>query len=149
MPEKLLPENIVVQIKEAFNGLKHPVELLLFGAKENCEYCNDTRQLLEEVSAIRADMVGLSVYDLHADADIARQYKMDKAPGIVIAGRDGDQLIDYSVQYSGIPSGHEFGTLINAIMLVSGRDSGLSQQTRDYVKKLEKPAHLQVFVTPT
>jgi hypothetical protein len=34
-------------------------------------------------------------------------------------------------------------------MIVSGRDSGLNQQTRDYLKQLEKPAHLQVFVTPT
>ena len=149
MPEKLLPDQIVTQVRQAFDALKQPVQLLLFGAKENCEYCDDTRQLLEEIAAIRPDLIGLTLYDLHADADVAKHFRVDKAPGLVIAGKDGDQIIDYGVQYSGIPSGHEFGTLINAIMIVSGRDSGLNQQTRDYLKQLEKPAHLQVFVTPT
>ena len=149
MAEKLLPENIIGQVKQAFAGLQHPVELIMFGAREHCEYCAETRQLLEEVAAIRPDLISLSAYDLHANADIAKQYKMDKAPGFVIAGKDGDKIIDYGIQYAGIPSGHEFSTLINAIMIVSGRDSGLNQQTRDYLKQLEKPAHLQVFVTPT
>ena len=57
--------------------------------------------------------------------------------------------MDYGIQYSGIPSGHEFSTLINDILLVSGRDSGLSEQARDFLQKLEKPLHMQVFVTPT
>ena len=80
---------------------------------------------------------------------IARQFNIDKAPGIVIAAKNGNQILDFGVQYSGIPSGHEFGTLINDILLVSGRDSGLSPQVRDYLKKLDKPLHMQVFVTPT
>jgi alkyl hydroperoxide reductase subunit AhpF len=33
--------------------------------------------------------------------------------------------------------------------LVSGRDSGLSQDVRNYLKNLDKPLHMQVFVTPT
>jgi len=57
--------------------------------------------------------------------------------------------MDYGIQYSGIPSGHEFSTLINDILLVSGRDSGLSPQTREFLQKLDKPVHFQVFVTPT
>jgi hypothetical protein len=32
---------------------------------------------------------------------------------------------------------------------VSGRDSGLSQSTRDFLKGLASPVRLQVFVTPT
>ena len=93
--------------------------------------------------------IGLSIYDLRADAQIAKQINVDKAPGIVIAAKDGDQVLDFGIQYSGVPSGHEFGTLINDIVLVSGRDSGLGAQVRDYLKKLDKPLHMQVFVTPT
>ncbi|MBP1700991.1 MAG: glutaredoxin-like protein, partial [Chloroflexi bacterium] len=47
------------------------------------------------------------------------------------------------------PSGHEFSSLINTLVVVSNRDSGLDQQTRDFLSKLDKPVHLQVFVTPT
>jgi alkyl hydroperoxide reductase subunit AhpF len=32
-------------------------------------------------------------------------------------------------------------------VLVAGRDSGLSQAARDYLKNLDKPLHMQVFVT--
>ncbi|MEJ5223364.1 MAG: thioredoxin family protein [Anaerolineales bacterium] len=147
MPQ-LLNEQITAQIKDIFGGLKYPVQVLLFTSKDNCDYCDDTRQLLEEVTALD-DRIGLSVYDLHADADLAKHYRVDKAPGIVIAAKEGDQITDMGVQYSGIPSGHEFSTLINAILMVSGRDSGLSPQTREFIQKLEKPLHLQVFVTPT
>jgi glutaredoxin-like protein len=148
MPEKLLNDQIVGQIREVFAGLKEPVAILLFTSRENCDYCADTRQLLEELTAVD-EKLSLTVYDIDADADVAKHYRMDKTPGIVIAARDGDQVIDLGVQYSGIPSGHEFGTLIQAILLVSGRDSGLKDQTREYLKSLDKPLHLQVFVTPT
>jgi alkyl hydroperoxide reductase subunit AhpF len=53
------------------------------------------------------------------------------------------------VLYSGIPAGHEFGSLIHDLVLVSGRDSGLSQKARNFLAGLRKPVHLQVFVTPT
>lgn len=146
--EKLLNEQVVSQISQTFAQMKEPVQLLFFGTQENCEYCTDTRQLLEEVAAID-EKVKLSVYDLYDNADMAHKFNVDKVPAIVIAARDGDEIIDLGVQYSGIPAGHEFGTLINDIVLVSGRDSGLSEEVRAFLKNLEKPLHLQVFVTPT
>ena len=146
--EKLLNEQTVSQIREAFEQMKEPVQILFFGSTENCDYCADTRQLLEEVAAVD-DRLGLSIYDLQADAEVAKKFNVDKAPAIVIAAKDGGQIIDFGIQYSGIPSGHEFGTLINDVILVSGRDSGLSAEVREFLKNLEKPLHMQVFVTPT
>jgi len=146
--EKLLNEQVIGQIKQAFEQMKEPVQLLFFGSRENCDYCAETQQLLEELAATDS-RIGLSVYDLQDNADVAAQFNVDKAPVIVIAAKDGDQVINFGVQYAGIPSGHEFGVLINDILLVSGRDSGLSEAVRDFLKHLEKPLHLQVFVTPT
>ena len=146
--EKLLNQQTVSQIKEAFGQMKEPVQILFFGSTENCDYCADARQLLEEVVAID-DRLDMSVYDLQADAAVASKFNIDRAPGIVIAAKDGDQIINFGIQFSGIPSGHEFGTLINDIILVSGRDSGLSAEVREFLKTLEKPLHMQVFVTPT
>lgn len=146
--ENLLNKQTISQIKEAFAQMKEPVQILFFGSSEACDYCADTRQLLEEVAAVD-DKLGMSIYDLQADADVASKFNIDKAPGIVIAARNGDQTIDFGIQYSGIPSGHEFSTLINDILLVSGRDSGLRAETREFLKNLEKPLHMQVFVTPT
>jgi alkyl hydroperoxide reductase subunit AhpF len=147
--EKLLPDNIAAQLRDVFQQLKNPVQVLLFVSQKNCDYCAETRQLLEEVIPL-SDLLSLSVHDLAEEPDLAKLYQVEgKAPAIVIAAKEGGQITDYGIRYLGIPSGHEFTTLIQDLILVSGRDSGLSPQMRAYVKGLTKPLHLQVFVTPT
>lgn len=148
MQQRLLNDEVLGQVNQVFEQLREPVEVLFFGKKEDCEYCDDTLQLIQEVVDL-SDKLGLQVYDLEEDAGIAQQYKVDKAPGLVLLGRDGDQLLDYGVRFAGIPSGHEFSSLIHDLVLVSGRDSGLGQETRDFLQGLTEPVHLQVFVTPT
>ena len=146
--DRLLNDDIVKQIREVFNDLKNPVQLMFFGSKTDCMYCDDTRQLVEEVAAT-SDLLNITVYDMEADGDLAAKYNVDKAPGVVIAAKEGDQITDFGVRLSGIPSGHEFTSLIQDILLVSNRDSGLNPQTREFLKGLDKPILLQVFVTPT
>ena len=145
---QLLNADVVKQIEEAFAPMKESVELLYFGKKDNCDYCADTQQLLEELAPI-SDKLGLDIYDIDDDADVAEKFNVDKVPGIVIAAKDGYAVSDYGVRFAGIPSGHEFTSLIQDILLVSGRDSGLSQAMRDFLKDLAEPVLMQVFVTPT
>lgn len=148
MPEKLLNDQIVGQVKEVFEQIKEPVEILFFGRKDKCDYCEDTLRLAGEVVEL-SDKISLIIYDLDDDDEIARQYGVDKAPGMVIAAKEGDTIHDYGVRYSGIPSGHEFSSFIHSMILVSSRDSGLNSETRAILSKLTEPLHLQVFVTPT
>ena len=56
---------------------------------------------------------------------------------------------DYGIRFYGIPSGYEFSTLIQDIVMLSRGDSGLSEQTKAQLDMLEDSVHLQVFVTPT
>lgn len=148
MSERLLNEEITGQVQQAFQQLQEPVEVLFFGQKSNCDYCDDTYQLLREVTDL-SNQLNLHKYDLDEHAEEARRFHVDKAPAIVIAGREGDQIRDYGVRFYGIPAGHEFSTLIHDLILVSSRDSGLEPETREWLKGLKKPVHLQVFVTPT
>jgi glutaredoxin-like protein len=145
---EFLDENVRKQIGEVFDKLSQPVQILFFGSTANCEYCSDIQQLLEEVVAL-SPKLGLSVYDLQADGAIAAQYRVDKAPAFVVCAKEDEKMVDTGIQYAGIPSGHEFTTLIQDIVLVSSRDSGLKPATREFLKALQKPIHLQVFVTPT
>jgi len=145
---QLLNDDIIKQIQEVFGELKNPVHLMFFGSKNNCPYCDDTRQLVEEVAAV-SDLLSIAIYDMEADGDLAARYGVDKAPGLVIAAKEGEQITDFGVRLSGIPSGHEFTSLIQDIILVSNRDSGLNPQTREFLKGLTEPILLQVFVTPT
>jgi len=146
--EKVLNDQIVKQINEVFEGIQEPVQVLFFGSKDNCDYCDEAKQLLEEVTALN-DKLDLSVYDVQENADMARQFNVKNAPGIVIAAKDNEEVKNLGVQFSGIPSGHEFSTLINDILIVSKRESGLDDKTREFLKNLTQPLHLQVFVTPT
>lgn len=146
--EKILDKSVVQQVQQAFGELKQPVEILYFGSQKDCEYCDDERQLLEEVAATNS-LLSLSVYDLESDKAMAEKFQVDKAPSVVIAAKDGALITDLGIRFAGVPSGHEFSTLINDILLVSKRDSGLSEKTREYLRGLEQPLLLQVFVTPT
>jgi len=145
---QLLNDDIIKQIREVFAGLKNPVQVMFFGSKADCPYCDDTRQLVEEVTAL-SDLLGFEIYDMETDSDLAAKYNVDKAPGVVIAAKEGEQITDFGVRLAGIPSGHEFTSLIQDLLLVSNRDSGLNPQTREFLKGLDKPILLQVFVTPT
>lgn len=146
--EPLLNTEISNQVKEAFNQLDQEVEVLFFGRQEDCEYCDQTLQLIEEVTNL-SDKLSLTIFDVEVNPDQAAKFNVDKTPGLVITGRESDQIIDFGIRYAGVPSGHEFSSLIQDIILVSGRDSRLSQQTRELLSQVTEPVSLQVFVTPT
>ncbi|HLE15127.1 MAG TPA: thioredoxin family protein [Anaerolineales bacterium] len=147
MPE-LLNDEIKAQVRQVFDQMHEPVEVLFFGQKDNCEHCDDTLQLVRELADL-SGLLTLQVYDIDQDARVARQYNVDKTPGLVIAGREGDRVEDYGIRYAGIPAGHEFSSLVHDLVLVSNRDSGLDEQTREILHGLTQPVLLQVFVTPT
>jgi glutaredoxin-like protein len=144
----LLDEQIQAQVKEAFAELDQPVHILFFATKEQCQFCSETLQLVEEVSAL-SGIVTLHRFDIDADTAIARNYHVEQTPTLVIAGENEDGLVDYGIRFLGIPSGYEFSSLIQDILIVSSRNAGLNDQTLDFLAGLTEPVLLQVFVTPT
>lgn len=147
--EKFLNDQIIEQVKGVFNDtLDHPVQIIYFGSQSRCEYCLPTRQLLEEIIPI-SDKLSLVIYDLESDPELARQYRVDRTPGIIIAGLDREKTIDYGVRFYGMPSGHEFNSLINSIIMVSQRSGGLDPESQQFLINLHQDVLLQVFVTPT
>ncbi len=144
----LLNEHVQNQVRGVFRDLQNPVQILFFGRNTDCEYCEDTRQLLQEVCDL-SDQLSLSVHDLDEDAALAAEYHIDKAPGFAILARDGEETTDFGVHIYGIPSGHEFTTLINDLVMVSARNSGLSAETVEFLRGVKSPLLLQVFTTPT
>jgi glutaredoxin-like protein len=143
----LLNDDIRQQVRDEFDKLSHPVKLVMFTQAMECQYCSETRELVEEVADL-SDKIGLEVYDFVADEEIVEQYDIDKIPAVAIVA-DGEDAKDYGIRLYGIPSGYEFSTLIADIVMVSNRESGLNETTKQYIRELESPLHMQVFVTPT
>lgn len=139
----LLQEGIREELARRFKDIEHPVRIINFTQTLECQFCEQTRQLLEEVASI-SDKVSLDVYNFQTDKEIARRYSIDKIPATVIEGEK-----DYGIRFYGIPSGYEFGCLVDAIERVGDADSGLDDNTRERLATLTDPVHLQVFVTPT
>jgi len=144
----LLNDDIRKQVSEAFKQLREPVQILFFGSREQCEYCDDTLMLVEEVASL-SEKLSVHAFDVKTSAEVAERYNVSLTPGLVLAAEGEDGPIDYGVRYAGIPSGHEFSSLIQDLLLVSSRDSGLNEQTREFLAGLKEPVYLQVFVTPT
>jgi len=146
--ERFLNDDLTRQVQDIFKDLHEAVEVVYFSAQDGGQYMEETRQLLEEVTSL-SDVFTLSAYDLDENADIAGQYKIDKAPGFVILAKDGEQTIDFGIRYFGIPAGHEFTSLINDLIMVSSHNSALADETRQFLHGLSQPVLLQVFVTPS
>jgi glutaredoxin-like protein len=130
-------------IETRFEELVHPVKLINFTQEVECLYCAETSTLMQEIAGL-SDKITVETRDFLADKDLVQKYSIDKIPGTVVAGDK-----DYGIRFFGIPTGYEFGTLIEDIIMVSKRDSGLDTGTREALAKLGEPVQLQVFVTPT
>ena len=148
----MLNEKVIGQLKQVFEGLSGPVKLVVFAQGEDsstsleCQTCHETCQLIEEIAAVD-ERITMEKYDLVEDAAIAQQYGVDKIPAVAVLG--GPEYKDWGIRYYGIPSGYEFGSLIETIVLVSKGEPGLYPKTMRELEKLTKPTHIQVYVTPT
>lgn len=140
----LLAEKDRKYLVDVFQKELHNEVKLLFFHGENCEYCDLESQLLDEVSELSDKIV---VEKHHKDSDVGRSYGVEYAPALIITLADGK---DRGVRFYGIPSGHEFGTLVQDIVTFGkGAQPQLSKDTIEKLKGLTKPIKISVFVTPT
>ncbi|MCS6773371.1 MAG: thioredoxin family protein [Anaerolineae bacterium] len=147
----LLDDRTRQEVQKALTAMTEPVKLVLFTQGEfgslECEYCRETRQLAEEVAAL-SDKLTLEVRYFSKDIEAAQALGVDKIPAIAVL-RDGKAPHDFGVRLFGIPSGYEFGTFVQSILLVSHAKHDLSPHTLEQLAQLKQPVHIQVFVTPT
>ena len=137
------------KLRDAFNEMTSSVRLLFFTQALECETCPQTKQILDELPPL-SDKVSVEELNVVIDVDKAKQYRIDRAPGIALVGQDrGGAEHDSRIRFLGAPSGYEFISLVQAVLLVGGRPSTLSDETRKRLAMVDKPVTMQVFTTPT
>lgn len=139
----LIGDEDAIAIRERLREMVNPVKLVHFTQELNLEYGHEARQLLEELGALSAKL-SVEVYNFLLDKAKVSEYAVDKVPATIV--RNGK---DYGIRFYGIPAGYEFSTLLDAILAVSKGDSGLPEETKEKLRGVTQPLHLQVFVTPT
>jgi glutaredoxin-like protein len=141
----LMDQDTQNQVRDLLAALTSPVTLQMFTQQFECDYCKETRQIVDEVAEL-SDLVSVQVSDFVDDKALAESLGVEKIPAVAVLGEDGK---DYGIRFFGIPSGYEFTSLLEAIILVGTGAVSITDSTRAFLDSLDEPLHLQVFVTPT
>jgi|LSQX01.2.fsa_nt_gb glutaredoxin-like protein len=139
---RLLNEETSTQIKEMLDEMKMPLTLVYF-TKENCENCDLTARLLDEIKSL-SDKIILEKYDFAKDSEIVKRYNIIGAPSYVILNHDG---LKTGSTFYGVPAGHEINTLLSNLLDVSEAQALYDDALTTKIKAIDKPVNLKVFVT--
>ena len=140
----LITDELATELKRKFERLQGDVRLAVFSQALADPEAEQVKRLVEEVAALDPRLSAES-YNFVLDTAKVEELKIARIPAIAILGSEKD----HGVRFYGLPSGYEFGTLVEAILDVSAGDSGLAAETRDALAALARPVHIQVFSTPT
>ncbi len=132
-------------------NLKNDVTIRFFGQGSTllsvpgreCRYCPQTQELMEELTGL-SPKLHLEVYNFYTDSEARDKLGVERIPAIVLGDNGGSRL-----KFYGIPSGPELYALAEGIKTISRRVSPLSMESRKSLRKVKKPVHIQVFVTPS
>jgi len=137
------------KLREAFAEMRHSVKILFFTQTLGCETCLQARQIIDELPPL-SDKITIDEVNLVLDAEKAKRYGVDRVPALALIGGDGNgEQRDSRIRFLGTPAGYEFMSLINAVLLVGGRESNLTDSNRKKIAAVDKPLTFQVFTTPT
>jgi alkyl hydroperoxide reductase subunit AhpF len=136
------------KLRDAFTSMTRRVRLLFFTQTIGCDTCAETRQILDELPPL-SDKISIEEVNLVLDRDKAAQHGVDRAPAVALSFEDGESFHDSRIRFLGAPSGYEFISLVQAVLLAGGRASGLTDANRSRIAAVDKSITMQVFTTPT
>jgi alkyl hydroperoxide reductase subunit AhpF len=126
-------------------AIEKPVSVLLFtqtiGGSESGPVA---RQVLDEVARLN-DKIRVEEKNFILDLDDRAKYSIDQSPALVFLA-DGE---DTRMRMFGAPTGYEFVSLVEAILIAGTGRVDLEDATRELIAGVDKPTKIQVFSTPT
>ncbi|MCL4412789.1 MAG: thioredoxin family protein [Candidatus Thermoplasmatota archaeon] len=141
----LLKDKDKKYLQEEFEkNLKEDVKLYVFTSKEDCQYCEQTVQIANELGEL-SDRIKVETHSI--DSDKAKEWGIESAPTTVITQDSGKE--NARIRYKGIPMGYEFSSLVEDIRRVSKNDPELEPEIIKKLEDVSSPIKIQVFVTPT
>jgi glutaredoxin-like protein len=141
----IFDENITKQLRDILALMKDEVSLVFFSQEIECLICRETGEFLKEITSLNNKMK-LVRYDLVKDSGQAARYRVDKIPAILLLDKDGQDL---GVCFYGPPGGYEINSFLGAILEASGMREAYPPEIAARVRAIDKPVHIQVFVSLT
>ncbi|MCK9510197.1 MAG: alkyl hydroperoxide reductase subunit F [Pigmentiphaga sp.] len=123
----MLDDNIKSQLKGHFEKLAHPIELV--ASLDDGDKSRELRGLLHDLAGLSERII---VRDDGGD---------DRKPSFAIV-RTGT---DIAVRFAGIPMGHEFTSLVLALLQVGGHPSKLDDDTIEQIRNLDGDYRFETY----
>ena len=137
------------RLKTTFAEMARPVRLLFFTQTLGCDTCLQTKQILDELPLL-SEKITVEEVNFILEPDRAKQYEIDRVPAVAVVGQDeAGAERDSKIRFLGTPAGYEFMSLIQAVLLVGGRPSMLSEESLKLIAAVQTPTRVHVFTTPT
>jgi glutaredoxin-like protein len=137
---ELFNDEILKQLKEALSEIDNPMEIVTF-VEDGKPLCDETVTMMSQLAELN-DKLSFTKYDLQKDAEKAKEFGIDKAPGttFVLNG------VGNGVKFYGIPGGHEINSLIFALIESSNNKTSLGEEIEKAIKAIDKKVNIKVFV---
>jgi alkyl hydroperoxide reductase subunit AhpF len=153
----LLKASDQAALRQELSDMTNRVRIAFFTQSLNCETCEITGQILEEVTGL-SEKLEFQTFNFAIDREAVSRYGIARIPAIALlrleVPAEGDGQTepverDYGIRFYGVPSGYEFMSLIGDLLDISRGESGLSAESKSLVAQVKEPLHLQIFTTPT
>jgi len=132
-------------LRDMFADMKRTVTIVFVTQTIGCETCDETRRILNELTAL-TDRIVVEEVNLVLEKERAAELGIDRAPGLALLV-DGQ---DTRIRMLGAPAGYDFMSLVDAILAAGGAsDMALSEESIGLLATVTEPRRIEVFVTPT
>jgi thioredoxin reductase (NADPH) len=133
--------DFIKQLKMTFEKMPHDIDLLLFTEKGREDaFAEGSRQI---VRAFRELTPRIRLREFGLDHKMAAKYQVEHSPTLLIAP---DR---YGIRWLGAPLGEEARTFLETILMVGTGMSGLSDQSRKVIEKIDSIRQIKIFVSPS
>jgi thioredoxin reductase (NADPH) len=127
------------EIMKIFQGLTREIPIILFsqpGLNDTyCEYAQQSIRFFRKTT----DKIVLREFNL--DHDKAKKLKIKHSPTILF---DPD---NFNIRWLGAPLGEEARLFLEAVLLLGSRDSGLNDDAKRILSRIDSPRHIKVFIS--
>ena len=142
----LLSEQDQRVVSSRLDAIENPVKILFFTQTFDApETTLIAKQLLDEVVSL-SNQVTLEEVNFVLEKERAAKYGVDGIPAVVLLRGEEDTRM----RFLGAPAGYEFVSLVEALVLAGGNESGLTPESKALVAAhVTAPTDILVFVTPS
>ncbi|MCF2859858.1 alkyl hydroperoxide reductase subunit F [Pseudoalteromonas sp. SMS1] len=126
----MLDAQMKSQLEEHFKQITSPVELKV--ALDNSNKSNELNSLVQDLASLSSHITVVENYDMNA-----------RRPSLVVCASNSNTQLGFA----GVPMGHEFTSLILALLHSGGHPSKLSSDELEIIQSIDRPLEFEVYVS--